>query len=316
MRGLALSAVAGSVAAALLSPGLADLPEPASVPDGAVAVTAPGAARPAPAAPRSVLPVGPLDPGSYATGGCVAFGPTVGQRDRTVFLDAGHGGRDPGTVGVTAQGQPVSEKDLTLSVALETAQELRARGYRVALSRTPDDVGVPATRDGTGTDADAGTGVLDVAEQRAQLSARARCANLADAAALISIHFNSFTDPQVRGAETLYEPDRPFADGNRRLATLLQRSIVRGYGEAGQPTPDRGIVGGSGAGEQASSGDLIILGPPDGVNVVEPSAMPGALIEPAFLTNPTDTALATSPAGRRTVARAITLGVEEFLQRP
>ena len=310
MRGLALSAVAGSVAAALLSPGLAAPPKPSSVPDSPAAVTAPGAALPAPAAPRLVLPVGPLDPGSYATGGCVAFGPTAGQRDRTVFLDAGHGGRDPGTVGVTAQGQPVPEKDLTLSVALETAQELRARGYRVALSRTTDDIGVPATRDGTDT------GALDVADQRAQLSARARCANLADAAALISIHFNSFTDPQVRGAETLYEPDRPFAEDNRRLATLLQRSIVRGYGEAGQPTPDRGTVGGPGAGEQTSSGDLIILGPSDGVNVVEPSAMPGALIEPAFLTNPTDTALATSPAGRRTVARAITLGVDEFLQRP
>lgn len=258
----------------------------------------------------SVLPVGPLDPGGYAPGGCVAFGPTAGQRDRTVLLDAGHGGPDPGTVGITAQGQTLEEEDLTLSVALETAQKLRAGGYRVALSRTTDDVGVPLTPGA----ADGGS--LSLAGQRAQLSGRARCANLANADALISIHFNSFTDPKVRGAETLYEPARPFADGNRRLATLLQRSIVRGYGAIGRPTTDRGIVGGPGAGEQASSGDLIILGPPDGIDVIEPSAMPGALIEPAFVTNPTDAGVAASPTGRQALAQAITLGVEEFLQQP
>ncbi|MGH2850771.1 MAG: N-acetylmuramoyl-L-alanine amidase, partial [Solirubrobacteraceae bacterium] len=38
----------------------------------------------------------PLDPALFAPGACVAFAPAVGNRHRTVYLDAGHGGPDPG----------------------------------------------------------------------------------------------------------------------------------------------------------------------------------------------------------------------------
>jgi len=43
----------------------------------------------------------PVDPEAFAAGACRAFGPTSGDRHETVFLDAGHGGIDPGGIGLT-----------------------------------------------------------------------------------------------------------------------------------------------------------------------------------------------------------------------
>lgn len=240
----------------------------------------------------------------------MVLAPTAGDRGQTVFLDPGHGAPDPGAIGVAASGQRFAEKDLTLQVALDAAGRLQARGYRVALSRVGDDVGVRLGPDDLANGALTGTG------QRAQLSARVQCANLAGADALVSIHFNSFDDPDARGTETLYEPDRSFGASNSRLASLLQRNITRGYAELGRPMPDRGVLGGSGAGS-AVAGDLVILEPsgPDAVGK-EPSSMPGAVIEPLFMSNPADVGLAASPPGRESVARAITAGVDEFLGSP
>jgi N-acetylmuramoyl-L-alanine amidase len=52
----------------------------------------------------------------------------------TVVVDAGHGGRDPGAVGVGG----VREKDVTLGIARELARRLEDRGFRVVMTRTGD----------------------------------------------------------------------------------------------------------------------------------------------------------------------------------
>ena len=54
-----------------------------------------------------------LDPSVFATGACQAYPPTSGDRHMTVFLDAGHGGLDPGALGMTESGQSVTEASLT-----------------------------------------------------------------------------------------------------------------------------------------------------------------------------------------------------------
>jgi len=50
-----------------------------------------------------------LDPSAFAAGACEAFEPTKGDRQETVFLDAGHGGIDPGGVGATEAGKTIYE---------------------------------------------------------------------------------------------------------------------------------------------------------------------------------------------------------------
>jgi len=86
--------------------------------------------NPNPAAPASLANESfsgrALDPGLFAEGSCVAFAPTSGDRHQTVFLGAGHGGLNPGAVGLTTSGQPIYEADQTLPVELDTMGLLRA----------------------------------------------------------------------------------------------------------------------------------------------------------------------------------------------
>ena len=55
------------------------------------------------------------------------------RRDKTIILDAGHGGRDIG-----ASNGAIREKDLTLSITLKLRKILKKMGYRVLLTRSKD----------------------------------------------------------------------------------------------------------------------------------------------------------------------------------
>jgi N-acetylmuramoyl-L-alanine amidase len=260
--------------------------------------------------------VTPLDRTGFASGACLALPPTSGDRHRSVFLDAGHGGPDPGASGTTTAGRHVEEKVVTLSVALDTAAQLRAEGYRVVLDRTAD------TSVARLTSADHTGAALSTTGSHADLLARVRCADLSTAAALVSIHFNAFGDRAVRGATTLFDASRPFSAANRRLATLLQRNILAASAGAGRQVPDRGIAedttGGGGliTARGNAYGHLVLLGPAQTGYVDHPSTMPGALVEPLFLTSPADADLATTPADQRAIATGITHAVQQFLTTP
>ena len=97
-----------------------------------------------------------------------------------ILLDPGHGGRDPGAVGValpkstsdTAPLQRLQEKDVTLAVAQRAAAALREHGYTVLLTRETD-IEVP-------------------------LYARTGMALAEQVDAYISIHANAAAAPAVR----------------------------------------------------------------------------------------------------------------------
>ena len=134
-----------------------------------------------------------LGGGLFPAGACVALAPTAGDRHQTVFLDAGHGGPDPGASGTTADGRVVDERGVTLPVVLDAAALLRASGYHVVLSRTTD---TSVGRLGPG---DATAGALTLQGEHLDTEARVTCANLSGAGVLLSVHFNAFSDPTARG---------------------------------------------------------------------------------------------------------------------
>lgn len=269
------------------------------------------------------VPVAPLPPSAapltasgftFSPDACVAFPPTTaGPAKATVFLDAGHGGVDPGTSGRTSAGRHIQEKATTLAVVKASTERLRAAGYRVVVSRWFDTtVGVPRS-------GDIENGVFTANGARQDVLARVACANASGAKALVSVHMNAFAMPSEGGALTIWDPDRTFWRANQRLAGLLQTSVIGGLRAAGWPVPDRGLLrdtqnhGGALTAAGARYGHEALLGPYARGWVSHPSRMAGAIIEPLFLTRPTEADIADSAAGQAVLARAITAAVEQFL---
>jgi N-acetylmuramoyl-L-alanine amidase len=251
----------------------------------------------------------------FAPGACEAFAPTSGDRRRTVFLDAGHGGPDPGGQGVTTSGRRIKEKTETLATVLDATQLLRADGYRVVVSRTRDSA-VARLSGG-----DLAGSVLSVTGEHKDLAARTRCANLSGAAALVSVHFNLDGHASTGGGITFYDADRSFAARSRTLAGLLQHDIVAALVAHGWQVSDRGSTSNSTGGstltvQAAAYGHLLVLGPGKQGYNDNPSAMPGALVEPLFISNPAEGSIADSVAGQHTIATGIAAAVGTFLTTP
>jgi hypothetical protein len=75
-----------------------------------------------------------------------------------------------------------------------------------------------------------------------------------------------------------------------------------------------GSPGGGGLAEQAASyGHLMELGPAMTGFFTTPSAMPGVIVEPLYLTDPFEGSIANTAGGQMTIARGIALAVEQFL---
>ena len=98
-----------------------------------------------------------------------------GLNVRTIVVDAGHGGADPGAVG--AHG--TREKDVTLDIARRLASRLERGGrYRVVLTRSGDET--------------------------VSLARRVELANATDADLFVSIHVNALPNRHVNVIETYY----------------------------------------------------------------------------------------------------------------
>lgn len=139
-------------------------------------------------------------------------------RDRTVVLDAGHGGYDPGAISSGG----LMEKDATLAITLETARLLEKQGINIVLTRF-DDRALGES-------------------QSADLHARANVANNARADVFVSIHCNSSISSTPMGTETYYctAADNDALAGqnaNRKfLAQVIQKHLLDALGR-----PNRGV---------------------------------------------------------------------------
>jgi len=241
------------------------------------------------------------------SGACMSFAPTHGRLNKTVFVDPGHGGLDPGVVGSATSGAIVLEKDATLVVAARLAGLLRSDGFVVVMARTQD------TTVAKLSDTDSSSGAITSSGVHRDLMERAACANTAGADVLVSIHFDGFSDPTVGGTETFYDSARPFAAANRRLATDLQSALVSrlGAGDRGVVTDDQ-LVAPTLTSSGQSYGHFIELGPKSSGWVDNPSRMPGALVEPLFVTNPSEAQVAGDAAGQQKIAAALEAGLVKY----
>lgn len=123
----------------------------------------------------------------------------------TVVIDAGHGGKDSGAVGVDG----TREKELALDTARRVESLLTERGYQVIMTRSRDEY--------------------------IQLANRAKIANTANADIFLSIHFNSAGTDKAKGIEVLYASEnnvsrKKEAGDQRRLANEVLKCILEETG--------------------------------------------------------------------------------------
>lgn len=121
-----------------------------------------------------------------------------------VVIDAGHGGVDPGKVGING----ALEKDLNLQIAERLRMFLEASDVKVVMTRTTD----------TGLyDENASNKKVQDMKQRVQIIEE----NMPQVA--VSIHQNSYSEEYVDGAQVFYYES---SVQGRQLAELLQNRIV------------------------------------------------------------------------------------------
>ncbi|MBI3978499.1 MAG: N-acetylmuramoyl-L-alanine amidase [Chloroflexi bacterium] len=249
-----------------MAPALLPLPLPSPIGQG-VGATAAGQQE---AAGNGTAP----DPGPRASGNVPS--PKAGTKKGpfVVVVDAGHGSRfNYGAVYNFGKGVSLEERDLALKISLRLAKLLDAEGYKAVLTRTAN-APVNAKEDDLN-----GDGRVDNADE---LQARVDLANAARADLFLSIHFNGNLNRQMRGTETYYCEDRPFAAQSLRFAGLVQQHVVDALRAAGKEPKDLGVKDDQLAG--SGPGHLVVLGPgrpPQG----QAGAMPAALSEALFLSS-------------------------------
>ncbi|HWA01166.1 MAG TPA: N-acetylmuramoyl-L-alanine amidase [Caulobacterales bacterium] len=234
----------------------------------------------------------------------VAAAPVLVRRDnpglrRTVVLDPGHGGHDPGAIGVAG----TREKDVVLDAALKLKAALEARGqYRVELTRS-DDRFVP-------------------------LPDRVAFARAQNAELFISMHADSAPNRDATGASvyTLSEHgadraqnlmdsqnwDVDLGSAPRRgmvgdiLVDLAQRETTNKSAEFAE-TLIRGLGGVSplAANTHRSAGFFVLLAPD----------VPAVLIETGFLSNAADERRLGDPRTRERMAEAMAGAVDLYFNR-
>jgi N-acetylmuramoyl-L-alanine amidase/peptidoglycan/xylan/chitin deacetylase (PgdA/CDA1 family) len=205
---------------------------------------------------------------------------------RTIFLDPGHGGADPGAVHTAADGTAdLLEKDLNLDVAKRLGALLTAGGYKVVYARTTD-APAPGAPEGNTRSA-----------IRADMQARVDLADAVGADLFISIHHNGFGDPSAAGTETYYCEDRPFFEKSKFLAQLALDSLIKELANIGYTAYNRGIHDDFGV--LRTGFHYFVLGP----TAARPTDMPAIIGEALFVTNNADAAILKSDSGRQAIAR-------------
>lgn len=137
-----------------------------------------------------------------------ALGPRSGSilQIRRVMIDAGHGGKDQGAVGVGG----VEEKDINLAIAKKLGEQLERKGLKVSYTRTTD--------------------------KFLSLRDRSVIANKSGADLFISVHANAHTKKKIHGIETYYLN----VTGDRYASRLARRENALEEEEGESPEPGVG----------------------------------------------------------------------------
>jgi N-acetylmuramoyl-L-alanine amidase len=176
-----------------------------------------------------------------------------------VVIDSGHGGKDVGATGASGQ----YEKNFTLSVSKKVEKLLKQEPQiQVFMTRRDDSFISQESR------------------------YRPKYANKLDADLFISIHGNTFSNPDVSGTETFY-----YHKNSRFFADIIQKYVAEATGFRNRRIMKKDLF------------------------VVKDTKMPAALIEVGYLTNPENESKMWTDDFQNRVATSIVEGIKEYKVR-
>ncbi len=220
-----------------------------------------------------------------------------GYEKKTIVIDAGHGGKDPGASGY----RRYKEKHVVLGIAKYLRDYLKSRGYRVYMTRSGD--------------------------YFIRLRNRTRFANKKKADLFISIHANASKNKRAKGIETYFlSPSR--SSRAKRVAAMENKADIDDMNYYAKQSflsflNNHKIIASNKLAIDLQQGILLELrkyykvvsdgGVREGPFwVLVGAQMPAVLIEVGFITNPTEARRLVSKNYQKHLAKGIADGVERY----
>ncbi|MCP5363919.1 MAG: N-acetylmuramoyl-L-alanine amidase [Hyphomicrobiales bacterium] len=222
---------------------------------------------------------------------------------RTVVLDPGHGGKDPGAIGRLG----TFEKTVTLAVARQVRRELQAKGpYKILLTRNSDTF--------------------------VRLRDRVAFARNASADVFVSLHADSQTNRTTRGASVYTLSERASdAEAEALAAHENKADLISGLDLSSNPEPVTNILIDLAQRQTMNrSAELasLVVGELNGgavrmlanshrfagFAVLKGPDIPAVLIEMGFLSNRTDEGLLRNASHRRKLALALANAIDSYFE--
>lgn len=225
-----------------------------------------------------------------------------------VVLDAGHGGRDPGSIGRDASGEEVLEKDIVLALTLALRDLLLEEGgIRVALTRSDDTIVTLGQRPEIARQLGADLFLsihADSAGDRGEV----------EGASIYTLSTEASSEAAARYAERENAADRlngVSIEGQSEevSAILVELSQQRTQEDA---TEFSGLIAREGEGrlnfhpQARRSAELAVLRAPD---------VPGVLFESGFVTNEADRSRLMTDEGRQEYAAVLARAIRVYFAR-
>ena len=195
--------------------------------------------------------------------------------NKVVYLDAGHGGYDPG-----ASYFGISEKSLTLAIQSRVKAKLEAEGYQVVTTRTSDTY--------------------------VDLTDRSRAANASESDIFVSIHINASGSSAAQGIETYYY--QPYAEYPSRINATYHANPTRlSMSDTLANAIQSSLINATGAQNQGVKRQTFA--------VLRETTAPAVLLELGFLSNPQEAARLNTSAYQETLANAIVAGIKSYYEK-
>ncbi len=201
----------------------------------------------------------------------------AGLTGKTIVVDPGHGGFDPGATG----GSGVLEKTVNLAIALKLKALLEQAGARVLMTRTADTAALPAAQIAA---------VPPSERSLTDLTARVALANQSKADLYISVH-NNYDPSRTQTGTAVYWSDTNLnAERSATFAGLAQNQLVSALGRPNDGTKNNDFY------------------------VNKYTEAPSVLLENLFLSDPTEEQMAANDGVQGRIAQAVLQALQQYYQ--